>query len=397
MAYTEEFLFVLGVLIASKACKKSIDAGRRLVGCSWRTARKAVRFHKDHPDFNCKHKPKEKQGPKKVHHGARVQRRIDRVKEIVQETTTDTRGRTSKAFGVAAKIRDELMRRYKEYRDNPPSRETIMSDVHDLGGKSVRRKPVPTRDRKDYPARREFKQKVRTLGLTGKNLYASDESYITNGPHEEGYEILLPGEKRHGRECKERRNYLHLMVWAVIGWNYKSELIVFPAPEYIPVRYEGGETDPVTGKQTKKGTKVEGTGKKKYFSLNGERYIDVCLRPILADRQCPLNNRNGEHWFLYDNAKIHGCRVAKKYLSHEAKWRFINTPKYSPMVNPIEYAWRDLNEQMGMEVANTKRQPETYEELTEAAKRAWMRIPQKRINKYMSNWSKQVKEMQSEE
>ena len=52
---------------------------------------------------------------------------------------------------------------------------------------------------------------------------------------------------------------------------------------------------------------------------------------------------------------------------------------------------------MGMEVAKTKRQPETYEELTEAAKRAWMRIPQKRINKYMSNWSKQVKEMPSEE
>lgn len=92
---------------------------------------------------------------------------------------------------------------------------------------------------------------------------------------------------------------------------------------------------------------------------------------------------DGTRLFQQDNAKIHVCASTAHWLSERVIIQ-IEWPAHSPDLNPIEYVWKALKQELvtaNPHLSNLKKNKAHKAELTECIKKAWAAIPQALITR----------------
>ena len=236
-----------------------------------------------------------------------------------------------KTFSTATQISQEL-------RKAPHNIEvclaTVRRDLRALGLKCRVRAKVPSRRRRDIEQQRTFRARVRRLKIKGEEVLFSDEVIISCKENTGRYQWCKPGEEPFNRENKSRRNYPSLHIFAAVGENYKSKLVIIPR-------------------------KIIGDDGPEAYNLNAAGYRRRCLSQVSAHMEA-----NPHKWFLQDGARPHTARTTQDYFERK-KWKLLQLCPYTPQWNPIENVWKKLHEMIGREC------PLTLEELETAAKEAW--------------------------
>jgi transposase len=283
-------------------------------------------------------------------------RAVKKLSEIIVETEG---GRRFRQFSTANQIRLGLIQQYHI----TASKRTIIRDLHASGKKSRMRRKVCTRDREDLAKRQEFKMQMKHMDA--HRIVFSDETWLSTKERTGLREWVSEGEHPNDREDKSRRNLDSFQVWAAVGYDYKSELIIFPVE------------------------RVNEDGDKKAFRLNGADYNRRCLGKVGAS----LERHNkylqehgyGELLFQQDHAKVHDAKVVDAWFERKKIQKLTGYPTYSPDLNMIEAVWKDLHAAIG-ELC-----PETEEELRAAALQAWAAMDQKKINAHVLHFTNAVK------
>jgi len=183
-------------------------------------------------------------------------------------------------FGSARKIRDA----YFKEQNVKLSERTVQRDLKKSSLKPFKRQKKPTRCLKDVNRRREFARLAKTVDV--KRVVFSDESWISCNENTGRVQWAKNRLEVLPREQKARVNVASVQVWAAIGYNYKSEIVIFPA------------------------TKV-GDDEKKAFRLNARGYIQRCLSKVVPElvRQKRI--------FQQDGARSHASKVTEGCLSRK--------------------------------------------------------------------------------
>lgn len=200
----------------------------------------------------------------------KVKRRLCRLKLLARERVS-CGCRIWPAYGSAEQFKRGLQLRFGEN----VSRSTVHRNLKALGLKSYSRPTCPTRRLQDEERRAAFARRERHRDW--RRIVFSDESWVTCNEQTgrrhwcEDRDEVLP------REQRARWNVASVMVWAAFGYNYKSELIVFPA-------------------------KREDDGEKKPFRMDSKTYVRRCLSTVVPS--LVAQNRT----FLQDGARSHASR-----------------------------------------------------------------------------------------
>ncbi len=237
------------------------------------------------------------------------------------------------------------------------SKRQIQRELRSAGLRSFVRTQVPTRTSLDLAKRKAFAKKLRSWTKAQReSIVFSDESWLTCCEHTsrsmwaESRDEVLPVE----RKC--RWNVPSVMVFAAVGINYKSPLIILPSKRTVD-----DEIRP--------------------FRLNSKDYIRRCLAPIAPDilQQGRI--------FQQDGARSHASKETNAYLRRKGL-NFIDFwPPYSPDLNAIERIWAELQAKVGA------RCPMTLEELITVAKEEWALLPQSIINAHCRHLETQIHSM----
>lgn len=175
-----------------------------------------------------------------------------------------------------------------------------------------------------------------------------DETHVNTNDNTHGRELVPAGEKPTSRHFLKRAQ-CRWMVWAAIGYDFKSELVFFE-------RDRPNHTAAITG----------------------AKYEAKCL-PIV--KRCLQRNKR-RYIFAQDNARPH--IKARKSLINEgfnvAVW-----PPYSPMLNPIEHLWSLLHHRIA------KHYPRTDADLEAAARAEWAAISQAEVNAFVLNFESRLR------
>lgn len=265
---------------------------------------------------------------------------IERLWRLVSKSGS----RKWKTYGSATALRRALAARY----DIKVSTRTVQRDLLAMGKHPRVRRPIPTRDRQELAVKRAFAREHRNTDA--KTIAFSDESWITCNECTGRIEWVKKNQKPFPMERRARWNTPSAMVWACVGHNYKSSLIVFPS------RMEDGE------------------GQLRTFRLDATNYVRRCLSvvaPTLLRRKLILQQ---------DGARSHVAKRTKAYLARKKLPYLKNWPPYSPDLNMIEPLWKELNCRIGALC------PQSQAELLRAAKKAWKALPQSVINAHVANW-----------
>lgn len=239
------------------------------------------------------------------------------------------------------------------------SRRTVIRDLRAIGGRSYVRPKVPTRRPQDFVARKNYALKYSKEKNISKRLVFTDESLVVACETTGRQMWVFPGEEPIPRESKSRYNVPSLMVWAAIGHNYKSELIIFPSFSYDDSLANG----------------------KKGFRLDKHGYIRRCLSKIVPS----LANSN--KILVQDGARCHQNEQVLSYLQRK-KVRVVECwPAHSPDCNMIECCWSLLKERVGRLV------PESVDDLRAKLREAWDSISQQEINQLVARYDKKLKNL----
>lgn len=294
--------------------------------------------------------------PTKVKSSAKRAQRASRRRKKVHALATaelECDGRRFPAFAGAAQIRKELLRKAGGATADVPTVRTIRRDLNNVGLIYRIRKSVPTRRREDIAKRRLYKQRIEAARLDPKDIAFSDESWMTNQENTGRGQWVEKGEKPIPREHRDPRNLCRRQVWACIGHNFKSDIVIFPK--------DNPKTD-------------DDDDRPKGFSLDSRGYIDRCLKTIV--KKLP----QGVH-FMQDGARCHTSRMTMDYLKRSKMKVLEGVPAYSPDLNVIEYLWPEMNRRIG------ERCPTTDAELVLAIKAAWESIDQPTINRHVAHFT----------
>ena len=256
-------------------------------------------------------------------------------------------GRWHKRYSSAKAIADALPSRF-----GCPSASTVRRDLKAMGFRSRVRPRVPTRIIADNKARLQFAKRYGSAGTS--HFVFVDETWLTTNENTGRREWVVPGEEPFAVERKHKWNTSSVQVFAAIGYNYKSELVIMP-------------------------TKRSEDGEMVAYRLNADRYIRTCLSkivPHLVDKKRTL---------VQDGARCHDARRTMEYLARKHVRTAIEWPAYSPDLNPIEQLWAELKRKVG------ERCPTTMEQLIAAAKAVWAAIPMERINRYVKSFKNKLK------
>ncbi len=156
-------------------------------------------------------------------------------------------------------------------------------------------------------------------------------------------------------ERKARWNTPCCQVWAVIGYNYKSPLIILP-----------------TKRANEDGVQVA-------YRLNSERYIRQCLSKVRGRFE------NSHRILQQDGARCHTAGATQLYLQGKGIRYIHDWPAYSADLNVIEQLWPHLKKEVG------RRCPLTLAQLQVAAKEAWDAIPQSLINDLVDSFTAKLR------
>lgn len=233
------------------------------------------------------------------------------------------------------------------------SRWTVRRDLKAMGLKSRVRPRTPTRDPQQVEVKRRFKKRHVRNQTPARWVMHSDESWITCNEHTGRWQWCRKGEQPFPMERKARWNVPSVMVWAAVGVDYKSKLIIFPSKS------------------------VNEDGEPSIFRLTAEKYIRRCLSTV-----CPeLTNPRKQWILLQDGARSHVAKQTKAYLKRKGIRYLEDFPPYSPDLNMIEAVWKELISRVGAKC------PSTCEELQKAVLEAWDELPQHIINAHCQHWA----------
>ena len=246
-------------------------------------------------------------------------------------------------FGSARKIKLELLRRTGE---NLSVRH-IRRELQFAGLKAYKRPSVPTRKRCELSVKRAFCK--RRLCLPVHRIVFSDESWLTCNENTGKVQWCKAREDVLPMEQKSRFNVPSIMVWAAVGVDFKSQLIIFPS-------------------------KREDDGVVKVFRLDSAAYIRRCLSSVSEKlvREKKI--------FQQDGARSHIAKPVRAYFARKKIEWIDDWPPYCPDLNMIEPLWKELNERVGAKC------PMSQEELIAAAKEAWKEMPQSLINAHCKHF-----------
>jgi hypothetical protein len=224
----------------------------------------------------------------------------------------------------------------------------VQRELHNCNLRAFKRPTAPTRKIGELAAKRRFARKHRHLSW--RKIIFSDETWLTcnemtgNVMWCEHRSQVLP------RERKQRWNVASVMVWACVGYNFKSPIVILPS-------------------------KVSEDGVVKSFRLDAQTYIRRCLSTVM--QQITDSGRI----FQQDGARSHVAKATRAYLARKKVQWFDDWPSYSPDMNMIEGIWKVLGELVGLHC------PMTQLELVTAIRIAWNELPQNVINSYCKHWS----------
>jgi hypothetical protein len=156
------------------------------------------------------------------------------------------------------------------------------------------------------------------------------------------------------------QNIPNISVWAFIGWNFKSKLIIFDKKTHTLTR---------KSKNGNAGDEVEEKGN---VNVTGAVYVTKCLQPNVAKLQTGTLQQDG--------AASHNSKEVKDYMRDNGIQRLEAVvpggwPSSSPDFNPIETIWSILKQRI-CKYGIAK----DTEELRDFALRAWDTITIAEVN-----------------
>lgn len=261
-------------------------------------------------------------------------------------------GQAYPVYCSASQIAAQLAKEYKIR----VTASTVYRDLRASGAKCYVRRKVPTRDPVVHKKRLEFARKVSKANV---RRYIFSDEHVESAMDFSDRTFYATGRRNvPPRHRTKAWNAPSVMVWGAIGFNFKSELILFP-------KLDNNDD--------------EG---KKAWRLNGERYRQRVLPKFLTNlhkHAKPLG-----HWlFMQDGAKCHTAKATLKYLEDKGVHTVANWPPHSPDLNPIENLWSTLKTRVA------RRMPRTQQQLNAAVRAEWKALTFKEINAYIDGfWEK---------
>lgn len=269
------------------------------------------------------------------------------------KTTKSKGGRQWPAYGSAPKLRAALRATTGELL----SVRQIQRELRQARLTCYVRPTATTRKISEVSRRREFAAiNVRT---DWKRIIFSDESWLTCNEATGKYQYCEKRSDVLPREKKARWNVPSVMVWAAVGYNYKSSLVILPS-------------------------KHDDDGHVKCFRLDAQSYVRRCLSTVVKD----LIVR--DRLFQQDGARSHVAKSTRAYLRRKRVQWIENWPPYSADMNMIEPIWKELADRVGAAC------PMTTEELIVAARAAWQALPQSVINAHCKHFRRRMSEVLSQ-
>jgi hypothetical protein len=209
---------------------------------------------------------------------------------------------------------------------------------------------------------KEMPKMFPTAGPLEHALVFSDEHYVT--ANDNSHPRMWVDARKHllPRIVKARNNTINVMMWAAIGYNYKSPII------FIDTTIDRDE-----GKAQR---------------LTAEGYKLKCLVQSKVIEHCLANKRV----FMQDGARIHTANTVLNYLEKSKKVMFIKQwPPHSPDLNPIEQMWAVLNAIVAENFAPAK----SIAELQQQVRQAWEEIPMDVINRAVASFAARLKKVRA--
>ena len=198
-----------------------------------------------------------------------------------------------------------------------------------------------------------FARKIsRKRTCVSSRIVFSDEHLVSTNDHSWRMQWVRDGDELHTRQTQRIHNIPRVMVWAAIGVNYKSPLVLLKAPP----NSEGRKT----------------------FRQDSTSYIRKCL-----SRVAPQLAQN--RILMQDGASCHTSHAVSEYLARKGIAVITDWPSHSPDMNPIEQVWGLLNRRI------SELQPSSQEELERSAVTAWNAIPQSTIDAFAISFVNKVK------
>lgn len=316
-----------------------------------------------------------------------VRQRRALVLRVANITAVSGNGRSYRKFGSASQIAVELDRLHKADPTSPTAcKSTIVRDLHANNFHSKKRRLLCSRELEHVGKRREFKRRMIAHlddddDEIEKRIVYTDEAWLSTKERTGNREWCTDDEQPFPIEDKPRRNLDSFQVWAAVGWNFKSQLIIFPKCREKFVR----TLDRRYKEPTYKMKKVVSA-----YRVNSDEYVNRCLKEVKADvkaHQQWLDEEHGlELLFQEDGARCHHSTVVAEWFIEAEIQRLLDFPAYSPDLNMIELIWKLLHAGIG------KRCPSNEEELVAAALETWEEdITQEVINKVVLHFGKAVR------
>lgn len=260
-----------------------------------------------------------------------VQHRRSHVKTLAMDVTHKGRHKWPTYSGAPA-----ICIALKRLHNIDASTSTVQRDLRACGFRSLVRRKVPTMDSKVHAKRLRFARRLKRQHA--HDICFSDEHWVSTNDHTCRRQWVSHKRFLLCRERKRLHNTGHAQVWACVGRNYKSPLVIL---------------EPCV-------------------RLNNVLYKTLCLGKVLSS----LRGRTFQH----DGARAHAHSTVKPFIEAHGVYLLEDWPPYSPDLSPIEEMWPLLNRGIA------ERGPVTVAELHKAAHEAWNAIPMHVVNKFVSSF-----------
>ena len=340
--------------IKSWAQLASIAEACRQFKCSRATVHAIMKGERRRTDMDALRKKKAK---------AEIHARRRDVARLAVQVMKQKDDRASNSVRLVPKFptANKIAKWLRERRPIATSASTIRRDLAACGFKCYRRGKTPF---KQIQMTRRYRFARNPLFIDPdyvKRLIFSDEHSFTANDNTSATMYATSRSKVIHRQVKSKFNVASAMMWAAIGYNYKSPIIWLD--------YFDGETQKVRN------------------NLNQDRYISKILNNPDVKRKITTRGTI----FMQDGAPSHTGRKVMAWLAKN-KVNFIKDwPANSPDLNPIEEVWSVVNRclaELGcaLDVDGLKQMVETV----------WEEYPMEKVNRHVMSFLTKIQRCRKE-